>query len=124
MSWHAIQRTSIAVCVFILVFSSGVSRSFGQTGTTSLRGEVTDKSGAAIVGATIALRNAETGLERKTTSGNDGAYEFLALPPGTYSVMAEKENFKKRELPNVQLLVNLPATLNLTLEVGSTMQTV
>jgi hypothetical protein len=123
MSWHAIQRTSIAVCVLILVLLCSLS-SFGQTGTTSLRGDVTDKSGAAIVGATITLRNAETGLERKTTSGNDGAYEFLALPPGTYSLTAEKENFRKRELPTVQLLVNLPATLNLTLEIGSTMQTV
>jgi hypothetical protein len=124
MSWHAIQRTSIAVCVFILVLLCGVSGSFGQTGTTSLRGDVTDKSGAAIVGAKVTIRSAETGTERDTTTGNNGAYEFLALTPGTYTLAIIKEGFQKYEEAKVELLVNLPATRNVTLQVGLTTETV
>jgi hypothetical protein len=100
------------------------SRGFGQTGTTSLRGEISDKSGAAIVGATVKIKNAQTGLERTTTSEANGDYEFLALPPGTYDLTVEKESFRKYNHPNLRLQVNLPATHNITLEIGSTMQTV
>jgi len=97
---------------------------FGQTGTTSVRGTVLDKTGAAIVGASVKISHKETGLERSTTTGDTGGYEFLALPPGTYTLTVEKTNFRRYQQSNFELLVNLPATLNITLEVGVTTQTV
>jgi hypothetical protein len=121
MTWSAIQRKSI--CVFILALCI-CAVAFGQTGTTSLRGVVTDKTGAAIVGASVQVSNAETGLARATNTGGNGEYEFLALPPGRYTLTVEKQNFRKHEQSNVQLLVNLPATQNVTLQVGSTAETV
>jgi hypothetical protein len=93
--------------------------SLAQNGTTSVRGTVTDKSGAAIAGAKITLANAEQGLQRDVTTGSAGEYEFLALPPGTYGLSVEATSFKKFERRNLQLLVNLPSTVDVTLEVGS-----
>jgi len=122
MTWTQIRLKSI--CVFILALVCAVGFAFGQTGTTSLRGSVTDKTGAVIAGARVNLRNNDTSLERTTTAGPNGTYEFLALPPGTYLLTVEKENFRKYEHPNLQLLVNLPATQDVTLEVGSTTETV
>src|ERR671923_436040 len=88
-----------------------------QVGTTSLRGTVTDKSGAVVANAKVSLANAGTALTRETSTSNTGEYEFLALPPGTYSLTVEIQGFRKFENRNVQLLVNSPATVNVTLEV-------
>jgi Carboxypeptidase regulatory-like domain len=95
-----------------------------QTGTTSLHGVVLDKSGAVVVGAQITLLNTAQGIVRQTTSGSAGEYEFLALPPGPYALTIEMAGFRKFEQPKLQLLVNSPATLNVTLQVGPATQTV
>ena len=95
-----------------------------QTGTTSVRGVVTDKSGAAVVGAKVTLSNPQQGLVRETTTNAGGEYEFLALQPATYALAVEMSGFRKHEQKNLQLLVNLPATANVTLEVGTSSQTI
>src|SRR5215467_690179 len=110
--------------VFVLVCWLTGSAAFAQTGTTSLRGTVTDKSGAAVSGAAVRLVNSAQALEREITTKDSGEYEFLALPPGSYELTVEKEGFRKYQQNNLQLLVNSPATLNPTLEIGSTLQTV
>ncbi|PYU09729.1 MAG: hypothetical protein DMG37_22495, partial [Acidobacteria bacterium] len=111
----------IASLVATLFAAAGVR---AQVGTTSLRGTVTDKSGAVVANAKVSLINAGQALTREMNTSNTGEYEFLALPPGTYSLTVEITGFRKFENKNVQLLVNLPTTLNVTLEVGVTSQTV
>src|SRR2546425_3763256 len=112
---------SIALSVVCLFIGSAV---LAQTGTTSLRGTILDKSGAAIVGAKVTLSNSQQGCERTVLSGESGAYEFPGLAPGAYSLRVEKEDFQKYELSNVQLLVNTPATQTVTLQLGLSTQTV
>ena len=90
-----------------------------QTGTTSLRGTVFDKSSATIAGAKLTLRNAEQGLERTTTSNAHGEYEFLSLPPGDYNLTVEQTGFSTAQRDHLALLVNSPSTLNVTLHVGA-----
>src|SRR5437588_4360164 len=96
------------VCVF------GGSALFAQTGTTSLRGTVTDKYGATVAGAKVHLTNVAQALERAAETGESGEYEFLALPPGTYSLSVEKEGFRRYEQDKLQLLVNSPASANVS----------
>ena len=100
----------------ILFFAATVS---AQTGTTSLRGVALDKTGAAIAGVRMTLTSEARSVTRQTQTNDSGEYEFLALPPGVYSLVAEKEGFSKFEQTGVQLLVNAPATLNVNLQVGS-----
>src|SRR5260370_14401481 len=90
-----------------------------QTGTTSLQGTVADKTGAVIVVAKITLSNAQQGLHREATTNSAGEYEFLSLPPGTYALVVEMTGFRESEQRNLQLLVNLPTTSNVVLEVGT-----
>lgn len=85
---------------------------------TSLRGTISDPSGAVIPGAQVRLVNVDTGLERNTVSGADGGYEFLQVLPGKYRLTAEAAGFRKYVMEKIELLVNTPATLNVTLEVG------
>jgi len=100
------------------------TRAWAQVGTTSVRGVITDKSGAVIASARVTLINTGQAVTREATTNSTGEYEFLALPPGTYTVTVEMQGFRKFENKNVQLLVNLPSTLNVTLEVGVASQTV
>ena len=122
MPFSSLKRNLfVASLVAILLMATGA---WAQVGTTSLRGTVTDKSGAVVANAKVTLMNAGQGLTREGSTSNTGEYEFLALPPGTYSLTVEIQGFRKFENKNVQLLVNLPTTLNVTLEVGVTSQTV
>ncbi len=116
-----LRRTLIGPLVVLALLTSSLA--WGQA-TTSLRGTVSDPSGAVIPNAKVSLVNTATGLERTTPSGADGNYEFLQVLPGTYRLLFESEGFRKLVRENVQLLVNLPATVNAALEVGRPTETV
>jgi hypothetical protein len=118
----SLTRRNIGVLLCSLVFAAiGV---WAQTGTTSLHGVVTDKTGAAIVGVKATLTNSGQGLTREASSSPAGEYEFLSLPPGSYVLTIEAAGFRKFEQKNLQLLVNSPATVNVTLEIGSASETI
>jgi Carboxypeptidase regulatory-like domain len=118
--WHFTFNflAGFAICIL------AVTGAWGQTGSTSLHGVVTDKSGATVSAAKVTLTDAQHGLQRETTSGSAGEFDFLAIQPGTYTLVVESSGFRKFEQRNLQLLVNLPSTVNVTLEVGSSAQTV
>jgi hypothetical protein len=118
----SLTQRNIVVLICALLFAA--MGAWAQSGTTSLHGVVTDKTGAAIVGAKITLANSAQGLTREASSGPGGEYDFLSLPPGTYVLTIEKAGFRKFEQTHLQLLVNSPATVNVTLEVGSTSETI
>src|SRR5437870_4755327 len=121
MKSFSIKRNlSVSLVVFLL----SVTCTWAQVGTTSIRGVVTDKTGAAVVGARVTLSSAVQALGRATQTNQAGEYEFLALPPASYALTVEMANFRKFENKNIQLLVNSPATINVTLEIGSSSEVV
>lgn len=91
---------------------------WGQA-STSLRGTVTDPSGLAIAGAQVTLVNASTNFTRTTTTGAEGSYTFVAVLPGTYTVTVQAKGFQKHEQTGLVLRVELPASLNIQLKVGT-----
>ncbi|HMK30264.1 MAG TPA: carboxypeptidase-like regulatory domain-containing protein, partial [Terriglobales bacterium] len=97
---------------------------WAQSGTTSLRGTITDPSQASVSGAKVTLANPERGFQRTTTTNATGAYEFLQLQPGTYHITVEMTGFRKAEQKQIELLVDTPSTLNIRLDVGATTETV
>ena len=119
----------LGVCsrwLFLLFICSALfaSSAFAQTGTTSIRGSINDKSGGVIPGAQVKLSSRALAVERTTITTSTGQYEFLALQPGTYDLAIEAKGFRKSEQKGIELLVNNPTTLNLTLEVGTSTETV
>jgi hypothetical protein len=112
------KRLGLSFSVVVLC----VSWAWGQA-TTSLRGTVTDATGAVIPRAQVSLSSPATGLSRKTAAGPDGVYEFVQVLPGKYRLRIEAEGFRKYET-SVRLLVNTPATVDARMEVGSSTQTV
>ena len=117
----SIRNNFSTLCLVLLLVAAGAG---AQSGTTSVHGVVTDKSGAAVGAAKVTLNNTEQGLHREMNTNTGGEYEFAALPPGNYSVTIEMAGFRKYEQTHLQLLVNTPATVNVKLEIGTAVQTV
>src|SRR6266852_373642 len=117
-SW--ILYRMVAALLALLVLGSSA---WGQA-TTSVRGTVVDPSGKAVAGATVELTNSESKTDRTTTTGDQGEYQFLFVPPGTYKLAVTASGFRHYEQTDLQLLVNTPATANVQLKIGGTNETV
>jgi hypothetical protein len=107
----------------ILLILAGVAAVFGQA-TTSLRGTVNDPQGAAIDSAMVQLQGGQTGFRRSTLTDVAGVYQFAQVPPGTYTIVFEKPGFAVLTQQKVELQVNTPATLNVTMQVASVSESV
>jgi Carboxypeptidase regulatory-like domain len=108
------QRLTVASAVVILAFSALF---WGQSSTSSLRGIVSDQQGAVVVGAKVNLSNPSTGFSQSTMTNNLGAYQFLQIPPGTYTLTVSMAGFATIKQENVVLQVSVPATANVTMKV-------
>jgi Carboxypeptidase regulatory-like domain/TonB dependent receptor len=112
---------ALALAVLAQLIAGGIA--WGQA-TTSLRGTVTDSSGGYVGGASVTLSNPESKIVRTAATGDDGGYQFLFLPPGTYTLEVTATGFQKYEQTGLQLLVNTPVTVNVQLKVGGGKETV
>ena len=103
----------------ILVLALSIPVALAQ-GNSSLQGTVVDPSGAVIPGTTIEITNVATQATMTTTSNDVGAYRFPQVTPGTYNMRATSEGLVAVGIPNIQLLVNQPVTVDVNFtEVGS-----
>jgi hypothetical protein len=118
--WRALSK---AFALLLLIQSILTSGAAGQA-ATSLRGTVTDPSGKAVAGASVVLSSAETKTVRNVTTGDQGEYQFLLVPPGTYVLSVTAPGFRRYEQKDLALLVNTPATVNIELKIGGTNETV
>jgi hypothetical protein len=90
----------------------------------SLRGTVTDPSGAVIPGATVTLTNKDTGTTTSAVSNSGGIYTFNGLPPAHYQIKVVRNGFQTKMLSNVQIIPEQANTVNVTMQVGKVQQTV
>ncbi len=95
-----------------------------QGATGRIVGRVADPTGAVLSHAKVTLTNQATGIMRDTLTGDSGDYSFVEVAPGTYSVEFELTGFKKNIQKNITVDVNQVVTLNSTLQVGASQETV
>ena len=88
--------------------------------TSTLRGHVTDESGAMVPGAKVTLAGS---AEKTTTTANDGSYSFTGLLPGDYTAQASAPNLVLLQPAKIALKPGTQ-TLNLQLKIASTTQQV
>jgi outer membrane receptor protein involved in Fe transport len=108
----------------ILMLGFGGARSEAQTITGSIRGTVTDPTGAVIAGAQVTARNIDTGVTLHTVSNSSGLYNFQFLVIGNYKVIATSPGFDSQEMGPVQLQIDQVASIDAKLRVGKTSETV
>ncbi|MBI4906146.1 MAG: carboxypeptidase regulatory-like domain-containing protein [Acidobacteria bacterium] len=89
-----------------------------------LFGRVLDPQGAAIVSASVSIRNADTGVILKYTTNNSGYYEGNLLLPGNYEISVEMQGFKKLVRKGITLPVSSRIEVPLHLELGGVTETV
>jgi len=94
------------------------SLSHAQEVTAGIYGIVQDSTSAVVPGASVSIRNIDTGLSRQTKTDESGAYSFVLIPTGIYVVTAEANGFKKVNVNDVQLRVNDNRRIVFTMEVG------
>ncbi len=102
----------------VLLLLALVPLAQGQISSGSIFGQIKDESGGVVAGAAVTAQGESTGFVRATVTDSSGAYRFADLPPGTYSVRAERARFKVSIAPQVTLEVNQYARVDLQLKVG------
>lgn len=103
-------------CLFVAFVSLAAVIGVAQTSAGSLRGQVTDPSGAAITGATVVLTpSSGAPLTAQTTS--QGMYEFKSLPAGMYSMTVAAQGFTLYENDSVAV-GNQPLRLNVSMTIA------
>jgi Carboxypeptidase regulatory-like domain len=115
------RRYLLNAGILVLVAAASV---LGQVATGAILGVVADPSGGGIGGATVTVSNPSTGLTRAFTTESDGSYRFPDLPIGTYNVDVSHSGFRTASQTGLTLTVGQQSVLDLTLQLGSTEQTV
>src|SRR5688572_751458 len=106
-SYTILALLSICLCMSTIAF--------GQTVSGTLRGTVADSNGAAVPGATVVVRNTETGLERTVVTSDEGLYNMPFLPIGPYNVEVSRTDFSRTIRQNVTIQLNETTVINVEL---------
>ena len=100
------------------------ARSLSALRGSSLAGTVTDRTGAVIPGATVAVTDTAAHTVRTVRTDSAGRYIVDGLAPGTYRVEARSPGFETGTLAAVAVAANSRSEENLSLSVGAVSQTV
>jgi hypothetical protein len=106
------EKTQCLVFWFFLIVILSVSTATAQQRGGGLQGRVLDPAGSAVVGATVKII-AGPGMERNTTTNNEGVYSFNGLMPGKYTVRAAAPGFAAYENKEVNIVANARETLDI-----------
>ena len=115
-----VKRTFLSV-VCLALFASTLARAQFEAG--SVVGVVTDASGSVVPNASIELRSLSTDVVRQASSSSAGEFDFVAVPPGQYSITVKQTGFKQKT-QDFELVVGQRLELNLPMEVGMETQSV
>ena len=95
------QRLYLAAFLALLISVPAYAQKISAT----IRGTVTDPTGAVIPGAKVTVKNEDTGLSRSANTTSAGIYSFAELPVGSYRVEVEFAGFKSEVRSRVVLNV-------------------
>src|ERR1700687_3639660 len=105
-----------AVCAVLL---STPAFPQADVSTASLRGTVSDETGALVANAEVKVTSAERGVEHTVTTSASGVYLVPFLTPGVYDVRIQSKGFETHILKGVQLTVGQIAVFDVQLRVGA-----
>ena len=109
-------RFILTVVLALLVF---VPATFSQGSTGRLIGTVTDPGGAVVPGATVTVKDTQTGREQTVTASDEGGFVFNQLSFGIYTVTVTAAGYSTFTATDVKVDTNRDNTLNVAMTVGS-----
>ena len=116
-----VRKLNFILFAFLLI---GALTAGAQVVGGSINGVVHDKTGAALQGVTITVRQFETGATRTLITDSDGRFSAPSLPVGNYTVSAKSEGFATDERGGISLAVAQSLQLNFVLGLASVQQQV
>ena len=110
--------------LFFLLLLLNSLPAFGQLGTASIRGLVTDPGGAVVPNAQFSIVSTQTGAVTDLVTDGDGRFVAPSLSVGQYQVRVQKQGFETALRANVVLTVGEQREVNVALTVGQMKQEV
>jgi hypothetical protein len=97
---------------------------WGQTDRGTLTGAVMDPMQAGVPGATVVAQNLATGSQYRAATTETGAYTLPSLPSGDYSLVVEKEGFKKYTRSPIHVEVAQTVRMDVGLQMGAASESI
>ena len=110
----SVTKTILLLILQFLAFSGDALAQ-----NSSVSGTALDPSQASIPGGTITLTNTDTGISQTTAASGEGFFLFPTVPPGNYTLKAEKAGFKAWEQTAIRVEVGHNVTVNPQMLVGA-----
>lgn len=114
-------KSRLALSVALILCSPYLA---AQTVAGQISGLVTDPSGAAITGAAVVVTDIDRNVTLRSASNESGFYLISPLPPGRYTIRAEKAGFRAYVVESIPIATQQKAELNIALQVGSVSESV
>jgi hypothetical protein len=122
---HSNKMMRVRVATLFVALLATCLGLWGQaTTTSSIVGQVTDSTQAAIPGADVTLTDLSTKIAHTASTNESGRYVFTNVDPGNYSLTVTKQGFAKSEVPSQVVEVSSTVTLNFKLELGTSTTTI
>ena len=115
------SRILPTAAALILAASTAVH---GQVVGATVSGQVRDASGAVLAGATVTVRQAETGATRVLVTDAEGRFFAPSVPVGPYMIFADHDRFARQERTGITLAVGQSLQVNFSLAVATVQQEV
>src|SRR5262245_23841238 len=118
-------RLIVGITMAALLLLGTVSVYAQAVGSASIRGHVTDESGAGVPGVTVTVSSPSLQLrERAAVSEQEGEYQIRSLPLGTYSVKVELAGFNTVLREGIQLSAGFEARVDITMKPSTVQETI
>lgn len=111
----------VGACFALFLFAGAAA---GQEFRGRISGRVVDPAAAAVPGAVVTANALDTGVAAKSKANAEGNYDIPYLLPGKYKVEVQASGFKSLTQSPVEVVINQTVTLNFTLQIGATSETI
>ena len=116
---NPLRTTRLTLWMIIAILTPSLSELVrAQVGMASLKGLVTDSSGAVVPSAAVTLESVLQQFTRDTVTDSSGEYVIPAIPPGTYKLLVKASGFKPEGKTSFILSSGQASTLNVALDVA------
>ena len=121
---RTLHRLGSLTCLLLLAWLAICAPSLAQSTRGELAGNITDTSGAAVVGAKIVATGVDSGTKYESVTTSSGAYHFPELAIGRYNVTVTATGFASSTNTGVSITINSTTPLNVILKPGAVTENV
>ncbi|HEV7681744.1 MAG TPA: carboxypeptidase-like regulatory domain-containing protein, partial [Pyrinomonadaceae bacterium] len=114
----------LSICLFATLLFAAAAAAQTQITTGTIQGTVLDANGAAVAGAEVEVKNADTNFVRNTTTDDEGRFLALQLPSGRYTVTITKSGFATTVVEKADLTVGQAMNLPISMKISAVQETV